>query len=85
MDNDAPARDTQPAGKPPSRPGSENEARHEKVGLYVLAGLVLSFSALGAYGILIDNGPLEVLAFCGAMPTLFGFFVLLGMHLTWGD
>ena len=85
MDNGTPARDNQPAGKPPSRPVSESDARQEKLGLYVLAGLVLSFSALGAYGILTDNGPLEVLAFCGAMPTVFGFFVLLGMHLTWGD
>lgn len=38
-----------------------------------------------AYGIVSDNGPLEVLAFCGAMPTLLGFLVLLGMHMTWLD
>jgi hypothetical protein len=51
----------------------------------VLAALVLSFSALGAYGIATDNGPLEILAFCGAMPTLLGFLFLLSMHMTWLD
>jgi hypothetical protein len=64
---------------------AQNEARQERWGLWVLAVLVLSFSSLGAYGIASDNGPLEVLAFCGAMPTLLGFLVLLGMHMTWLD
>jgi len=85
MDNSVSEHDTQPADKPPSLPVSEEEARQEKWGLYVLAALVLSFSALGVYGVANDNGSLEVLAFCGAMPTLFGFLVLLGMHMSWMD
>ena len=61
------------------------EARQEKVGLYVLAALVIIFSAIGFYGIEKDDGPLEILGFCGAMPTLFGFLLLLGMRMTWLD
>jgi hypothetical protein len=85
MNTPSPDRDAQPANHTQSSRVSEAEARQEKWGLYVLAVLVLSFSALGAYGIATDNGPLEVLAFCGAMPTLLGFLLLLSMHMTWLD
>ena len=63
----------------------QNEARDEKLGLYVTGALVVAFSALGAYGIVTDDGSLQVLAFCGVLPTLFGFLILLGMRMTWLD
>jgi len=67
------------------RIADDKEARQEKVGLYVLAALVIIFSAIGFYGIEKDDGPLEILGLCGAMPTLFGFLLLLGMRMTWLD
>ena len=63
----------------------DKEARQEKMGLYVLAALVMIFSVIGFYGIEQDDGPLQVLGLCGAMPTFFGFLVLLGMRMTWLD
>jgi hypothetical protein len=65
------------------RSADDKEARQEKVGLYVLAALVIIFSAIGFYRIEKDDGPLEILGLCGAMPTLFGFLLLVGMHMTW--
>jgi len=67
------------------RIADDKEARQEKVGLYVLAALVIIFSAIGFYGIEKDDGPLEILGLCGAMPTLFRFLLLLGMRMTWLD
>jgi hypothetical protein len=67
------------------RIADDKEARQEKVGLYVLAVLVIIFSAIGFYGIEKDDGSLEILGLCGAMPTLFGFLLLPGMRMTWLD
>lgn len=63
----------------------DKEARQERWGLWLLAALFLVFSAIGIYGIETDDGGLQVLGLCGAMPTLFGFLVLLGMRMTWLD
>jgi hypothetical protein len=67
------------------RIADDKEARQEKVGLYVLAVLVIIFSAIGFYGIEKDAGSLEISGLCAAMPTLFGFLLLPGMRMTWLD
>jgi hypothetical protein len=67
------------------RIADDKEARQEKVGLYVLAVLVIIFSASGFYGIEKDDGSLEIFGLCAAMPTLFGFLLLPGMRMTWLD
>jgi hypothetical protein len=61
---------------------SANEIGQEKFGLIVLASLVVMFTALGIYGSATDKWTLEILAFCGAMPTLFGFLAQLAMYFS---
>ena len=59
------------------------DLREQKTAMIVLLLLVAIFSAVGAYAIAKDNDTLKILAFCGAMPTLFGFFVQLATYRTW--
>ena len=73
------------ANRDRGRIDGKKEARQETLGLCVLGALVILFSAIGVYGIEQDDGPLQILGLCGAMPTLFGFLVLLGMRMTWLD
>lgn len=56
------------------------ELRQQKIALLVLATLVITFSLIGSFGFIYDHWTLEILGFCGAMPTLFGFLVHLAMH-----
>ena len=56
------------------------EERQFKISLIALGVLTLSFGLVGAYGLATDHWTLEILAFCGAMPMLFGFLVQLAMH-----
>jgi hypothetical protein len=59
------------------------ELREQKMALSVLAALALTFGLLGAYAIATDRWTLEILAFCGAMPTLLGLLVQLAMYFSW--
>jgi hypothetical protein len=54
-----------------------SELRQENFALITMAALVIAFSVLGAYAIITDNYDLEILALCGAVPTLLGFLVQL--------
>jgi hypothetical protein len=56
------------------------EERQLKISLILLGALALSFGLNGAYGLATDHWTLEIVAFCGAMPMLFGFLVQLAMH-----
>ncbi len=58
------------------------EDRQLTIALLVLGALSLSFGLLGVYGLATDRCTLEILAFCGAIPTLFGFLVQLAMRLS---
>ena len=58
------------------------ELKQEKFALIVLASLTVSFTALGIYGSATDKWTLQILAFCGAMPTLFGFLAQLAMYFS---
>lgn len=58
------------------------ELRQEKIALSVLAALAVTFGLIGAYGIVYDHWTLEIVGFCGAMPTFFGFLVHLAMHFS---
>jgi hypothetical protein len=54
------------------KPGVE-ELRQEKIALFVLATLMVTFSLIGFSEIVYHYWNLEILGVCGAMPTLFGF------------
>jgi hypothetical protein len=62
---------------------SRRDLREQKTAMIVLLLLVAVFSAVGAYAIAKDDDTLKILAFCGAMPTLLGFFVQLATYLSW--
>jgi len=59
-----------------------SENRQLTISLIVLGVLSLSFGLLGVYAIATDRWTVEILAFCGAIPTLFGFLVQLAMRLS---
>jgi hypothetical protein len=59
-----------------------NEIRQQKFALIVLASLAVIFTGLGIYGSATDRWTLQILAFCGGMPTLFGFLVQLAMYFS---
>ena len=59
-----------------------SERRQEKIALFVMAALMLIFSAVGVYAAVVDDFALEILAFCGAMPTLFGLLIQLMMYFS---
>jgi hypothetical protein len=56
--------------------------RQQKIALVVLFGLALTFAAIGLYGYKIDSLQLQILGFCGAMPTFFGFLLHLSMVMS---
>jgi hypothetical protein len=56
--------------------------RQQKVALVVLFVLALTFAAIGLYGYKIDSLQLQILGFCGAMPTLLGFLLHLSMAMS---
>ncbi|HXR23751.1 MAG TPA: hypothetical protein VN742_00220 [Candidatus Binataceae bacterium] len=51
--------------------------RQQKVALVVLFVLAMTFAAIGLYGYKIDSLQLQILGFCGAMPTFLGFLLHL--------
>lgn len=59
------------------------EKHQQKIAMLVLATLAMGFTAIGIYGTTNDNLELQILGFCGAMPTVFGFLVNLAMCLGW--
>jgi len=59
------------------------EKHQQKIAMVVLATLAVTFSAIGIYGTTNDNLELQILGFCGAMPTVFGLLVNLAMYLGW--
>lgn len=61
---------------------SPGEINQQKLAMIVLASLALIFTGLGIYGTATDKWTLQILAFCGAMPTLFGFLVQLAMYFS---
>ena len=63
------------------KPGIE-ELRQERLALFVLGALAAIFSLIGGYGVLYDHWTLEIVGFCGAMPTLFGFLAHFAMHFS---
>jgi hypothetical protein len=44
---------------------SGEKSGRKKIGLLVLGTMVVGFASLGLYGFLVDDGPLQILAFCG--------------------
>jgi hypothetical protein len=56
--------------------------RQQKVALVVLFVLAMTFAAIGLYGYKIDSLQLQILGFCGAMPTLLGFLLHLSMAMS---
>ena len=56
--------------------------RQEKIALIVLFVLAVTFAAIGAYGYAIDSLQLQILGFCGAMPTVLGFLIHLSMSMS---
>ena len=58
------------------------EERQFKISLIVLGVLVLGFGLIGLYGRAIDDWSLEILGFCGSMPTLFSFFIQLAVFFS---
>jgi hypothetical protein len=56
--------------------------RQQKVALVVLFDLAMTFAAIGLYGYKIDSLQLQILGFCGAMPTLLGFLLHLSMAMS---
>ena len=54
----------------------------QKIALVVLFVLALTFAAIGLYGYKIDSLQLQILGFCGAMPTLLGFLLHLSMAMS---
>lgn len=81
LDREARSRYTAEGGEYLLKPGLE-ELRHERLALFVLGALAVIFALIGGYGILYDHWTLEIVGFCGAMPTLFGFLVHLAMHFS---
>lgn len=59
---------------------SSGELHQHKLAVIILAALVTLFTAIGIYGTLADKWTLQILAFCGAMPTLFGLLAQLAMY-----
>jgi hypothetical protein len=62
---------------------TRRDLREQKTAMIVLLLLVAFFSSVGVYAIAKDDDTLKILAFCGAMPTLLGFFVQLATYLSW--
>jgi hypothetical protein len=58
------------------------DKRQEKIALIVLFVLTMTFAVVGLYGYTIDSWQLQILAFLGAMPTLFGFLIHLSMMMS---
>ena len=56
--------------------------RQQRVALVVLFGLAMTFAGIGLYGYKIDSLQLQILGFCGAMPTLLGFLLHLSMAMS---
>ncbi len=56
--------------------------RQQKVALVVLFVLAMTFAAIGLYGYEIDSLQLQILGFCGAMPTFLGFLLHLSMAMS---
>lgn len=54
----------------------------QKVALVVLFVLAMTFAGIGLYGYKIDSLQLQILGFCGAMPTLLGFLLHLSMAMS---
>jgi hypothetical protein len=59
---------------------SPGEVNQQKLAMIVLASLALIFTALGIYGTITDKWTLQILAYCGAMPTFFGLLVQMAMY-----
>jgi hypothetical protein len=58
------------------------DTRQQKIALVVLFVLAMTFAAIGLYGYKIDSLQLQILGFCGAMPTLLGFLLHLSMAMS---
>ncbi len=58
------------------------EIHQQKLALLILAVLVTIFTAIGIYGTIADRWTLQIHAFCGAMPTLFGLLAQLAMYFS---
>jgi hypothetical protein len=68
--------------KPPDRPEPEvTDTRQQKIALVVLFTLAMTFAAIGVYGYKIDSLQLQILGFCGSMPTFLGFLIHLSMAM----
>jgi hypothetical protein len=61
------------------------DTRQQKVALVVLFSLAMTFAVIGLYGYKIDSLQLQILGFCGAMPTLLGFLLHLSMAMSTFD
>ena len=61
---------------------SSGELHQQKLALIILAALVTLCAAIGIYGTLADKWTLQILAYCGAMPTLFGLLAQLAMYFS---
>ena len=57
------------------------DTRQQKIALVVLFVLAMTFAAIGLYGYKIDSLQLQILGFCGAMPTFLGFLLHLSMAM----
>ncbi len=58
------------------------DTRQQKIALVVLFVLAMTFAAIGLYGYKIDSLQLQILGFCGAMPTFLGFLLHLSMAMS---
>jgi hypothetical protein len=61
---------------------SASELHQQKLAVIILAALVIIFTAIGIYGTIADKWTLQILAYCGAMPTLFGLLAQLAMYFS---
>jgi hypothetical protein len=61
---------------------SASELHQQKLAVIILAPLVTIFTAIGIYGTIADKWTLQILAYCGAMPTLFGLLAQLAMYFS---
>ena len=66
------------------KPEASNK-HQEKIALIVLFALAMTFAGLGVYGFVIDSLQLQILGFCGAMPTFLGFLIHLSMAMSSSD